>query len=362
MGDDYKVNIQPSKNLDQANSKNYVYKTYGVPAVTFELGDETDRAAYPQDCQGKRNRHDGNPARDRCAEVTEFFLCYEFSLPGWRFRFWQHPVQRFYLRKAQASGSIFLLKMDGFLMERVRPNARLILVYTTAELSLSEMPMLPSCRQRTVLTRPGHIVAPGFIDPHTHADGDLKSDDIERRRNLPFAYQGVTTVVVGNDGNGNSNIAKMAMPMRAAKVWEQISHIWRDLAICEKRFWVMPIVPPSPKELAKMKAMMTGAMCEGAFGFSAGLYYTPQNFASTEEVIELAKIAAQYGGYYDTHLRDESTYNIGLSGAVNEALEIGRNQAHRFISPISRHWVQRSGDIVQRSSPVWSRRAHRVSE
>jgi len=73
-----------------------------------------------------------------------------------------------------------------------------------------------------------------------------------------------------------------------------------------------------------MKMMINDAMCQGAYGLSAGLYYPPQNFAKTDEVVALAKIAARYGGYYDTHLRDESTYNIGLFGAVEEALEIGK--------------------------------------
>ena len=176
---------------------------------------------------------------------------------------------------------------------------------------------------RNLIDATNHIVAPGFIDPHTHADGDLKSDDIERRRNLPFAHQGVTTVVVGNDGNGNSEIAKMAANARSRGVGTNIAYL-AGFGHLRKTILGYANRPPSPKELANMKAMMTGAMCEGAFGFSAGLYYTPQNFAETSEVIELARIAAQYGGYYDTHLRDESTYNIGLSGAVNEALEIGR--------------------------------------
>jgi N-acyl-D-aspartate/D-glutamate deacylase len=65
----------------------------------------------------------------------------------------------------------------------------------------------------------------------------------------------------------------------------------------------------------------------GAIGMSTGLYYAPGSYATTEEVIELAKVAARQGGIYDTHLRDESSYTIGLIGAVNEAIRIGR-EAH----------------------------------
>jgi N-acyl-D-aspartate/D-glutamate deacylase len=65
-------------------------------------------------------------------------------------------------------------------------------------------------------------------------------------------------------------------------------------------------------------------MDDGAIGMSTGLYYAPGSYARTEEVIELAKVASQFGGIYDTHLRDESSYTIGLIGAVNEAIRIGR--------------------------------------
>lgn len=73
-----------------------------------------------------------------------------------------------------------------------------------------------------------------------------------------------------------------------------------------------------------MKQRVSTAMCQGAIGLSTGLFYTPQNFSTTEEVIEVAKAAAAHGGLYDSHLRDESTYNIGLKAAMAEALRIGR--------------------------------------
>ena len=65
-------------------------------------------------------------------------------------------------------------------------------------------------------------------------------------------------------------------------------------------------------------------MCEGAIGLSAGLFYAPQNFAKTDEVIALAKEAGARGGIYDTHQRDESSYSIGLMASTKEVLQIGR--------------------------------------
>ncbi|HEX2778632.1 MAG TPA: amidohydrolase family protein, partial [Gemmatimonadaceae bacterium] len=81
---------------------------------------------------------------------------------------------------------------------------------------------------------------------------------------------------------------------------------------------------PSPAELRRMESLVDRAMREGALGLSSGLYYTPGSFATTDEVIALARVAGTRGGVYDTHLRDESSYNVGLLGAVDEALRIGR--------------------------------------
>lgn len=169
----------------------------------------------------------------------------------------------------------------------------------------------------------GLVVAPGFIDPHTHAGSDLKSDDIERRRNLAFAYQGVTTVLIGNDGRGGADVTAQAERLESQKIGTNVAYL-AGFGHIRKKIIGDAARAPSDAELGRMKMMINDAMCQGAYGLSAGLYYPPQNFAKTDEVVALAKIAARYGGYYDTHLRDESTYNIGLFGAVEEALEIGK--------------------------------------
>src|SRR3546814_13131403 len=66
-------------------------------------------------------------------------------------------------------------------------------------------------------------------------------------------------------------------------------------------------------------------MCDGALGFSTGLFYAPQSFAKRDEVVALARAAAVKGGVYDSHIRDESSYTIGLKGAIDEALAVGRD-------------------------------------
>ena len=78
------------------------------------------------------------------------------------------------------------------------------------------------------------------------------------------------------------------------------------------------------EELSQMKALLDTAMDSGAIGLSTGLYYVPGSYANTEEVVALAKIASRYGGIYDTHLRDESTFNIGFTAALDEAINIAK--------------------------------------
>jgi N-acyl-D-aspartate/D-glutamate deacylase len=84
---------------------------------------------------------------------------------------------------------------------------------------------------------------------------------------------------------------------------------------------------PTPEQLDRMKSLVDSAMTEGAIGISTGLYYAPGSFSSTDEVIELSRIAAQHDGIYDTHMRDESSYSVGLLASVRETIRISQ-EAH----------------------------------
>ncbi|TFV89354.1 D-aminoacylase, partial [Oxalobacteraceae bacterium OM1] len=169
--------------------------------------------------------------------------------------------------------------------------------------------------RRTIDAR-GMIVAPGFIDPHTHANAALTSPDADKRANLAWAFQGVSTVVVGNDGDGLSEAKR---PGAAAgtnyAVLSGFGRIRRAVIGDVDR-------AATSAELTQMQQAVARDMCDGAFGFSTGLYYAPQSFAATDEVIALASVAAKMGGYYDTHLRVEGNSGIGVVGALDEALEI----------------------------------------
>lgn len=165
----------------------------------------------------------------------------------------------------------------------------------------------------------GKIVSPGFIDPHTHSLAELYSKD--KNHNLNYLTQGVTTVVNGNDGEGPIDIAKAAAELEANGIGTNVAllaghgSIREQVMGREQRF-------ANPQELLQMSQLLTQAMEDGALGLSTGLYYVPGSFANTEEVVTLAKVASQYHGIYDTHLRDESTFNIGFIAALKEAIHI----------------------------------------
>ncbi len=176
--------------------------------------------------------------------------------------------------------------------------------------------------RRTVDAR-GLIVAPGFIDTHTHTLGDLSSDDANLRRNVAYLAQGVTTVLTGNDGGGPVDVGARLTKFARDGIGTNAA-LFVGFGSVRSAVLGMSGAAATPAQVAQMSSMVRRAMEQGAVGMSAGLYYAPQSFVSTEEVIGVARAVAPYDGVYDTHLRDESSYTVGLLGAIAEALQIGR--------------------------------------
>jgi N-acyl-D-amino-acid deacylase len=170
----------------------------------------------------------------------------------------------------------------------------------------------------------GLIVAPGFIDPHTHTAGDLSSQT--GHANLPYLMQGVTTVVTNNDGGGSIEIGRLLDGWTRNGIGTNAA-VYIGQGSVRQAVLGMSDRAPTSAQLDSMRAIVARGMDQGAIGLSTGLYYAPGSYSSTDEVIALSKVAAEKGGRYDTHLRDESSYTIGLIGAVNEAIRIGR-EAH----------------------------------
>ncbi len=167
----------------------------------------------------------------------------------------------------------------------------------------------------------GLVVSPGFIDPHTHFGEDLNRPDGAGL--VPALMQGITTVVVGNDGGGPVDVAG------TLDRWTETGmgvNVLLYVGFGSVRQAVLGAADraPTAAELKRMEALVAEGMRGGAFGLSTGLFYAPQSYARTGEVVALARVAARAGGLYDSHLRDESSYTVGLLGAVREALEIGR--------------------------------------
>lgn len=174
-----------------------------------------------------------------------------------------------------------------------------------------------------VIDARGRIVAPGFIDAHTHPDTYIRSADPTQRLNMPWLAQGVSTIVTGVDGGGTPDVARDARALTAAGIGTNLVPFVGFGAI-RARVLGQDDRAPTTDELAREQALAAKGMCEGAYGLSTGLFYAPQSFARTDEVIAVAREAAIRGGMYDTHQRDESNYTIGLIASTKEAIEIGR--------------------------------------
>lgn len=167
----------------------------------------------------------------------------------------------------------------------------------------------------------GYTLSPGFIDPHTHTLRDLQS--ASRNSNENYLQQGVTTVVNGNDGGGSYEVGNILAALDSQGIGTNAALFVGHRPI-RRAILGMQQRPPDSTELAQMQSLVRKGMKEGALGFSSGLFYSPASFSKTEEVIELARVAGEYGGLYDVHIRDESSYNIGLLAAIKETIDIGR--------------------------------------
>ena len=174
---------------------------------------------------------------------------------------------------------------------------------------------------KRIINAKGLIVAPGFIDPHTHADEDLSNTS--RKSNINYLMQGVTTVVINNDGASALPLSKRFALFQSQGIGTNAILLVGQGSVRQAVLGMSDTVP-NDEQLNQMKSIVRQAMQDGAFGISTGLYYAPGSFSKTEEVIELSKIVAENGGIYDSHIRDESSYSIGLLSSIEEVIRIGR--------------------------------------
>lgn len=199
---------------------------------------------------------------------------------------------------------------DGQIVDIGIRDDRIVFVGTASDLSAEN-----------TIDAGGFIVAPGFIDPHTHAYGERPAEGPDHLTS--YVTQGVTTILSGNDGGGPADTASALKVISDRGIGANFG-LFVGHGSVRRQVIGMQNRQATTEELDQMKGLVADAMEAGALGLSSGLFYAPGSFAQTEEVVELAKVAARYGGVYESHLRDESNYSIGVVAAVQEALEIGR--------------------------------------
>jgi len=167
----------------------------------------------------------------------------------------------------------------------------------------------------------GLFVAPGFIDSHSHAGPGLATPGLSHGE--PLLAQGLTTVMVNPDGGGPVDLARQRTQLlehgMGVNVAQFVPHgsIRREIVGSGDR-------APSAAEMDQMRGAVRQGMEEGALGLSSGTFYAPASFAEPGELVELAKVVAEFGGAYTSHIRDESSYTVGVIEAVEEVIEVAR--------------------------------------
>ncbi|OON69651.1 N-acyl-D-amino-acid deacylase family protein [Hymenobacter sp. CRA2] len=168
----------------------------------------------------------------------------------------------------------------------------------------------------TVLDARGCVVAPGFIDVHTH----IEDDELRQPTADNFIYDGVTTVVTGNCGSSRLDLGRYFQVLDSARLSVNVASLIGHGNV-RKAVLGRANRQPTEAELQRMEQLVEQAMRAGAVGLSSGLIYIPGTYSRTPELVRLARVAGRYHGLYATHMRSESD---SVEAAIREALRVGR--------------------------------------
>ena len=168
-----------------------------------------------------------------------------------------------------------------------------------------------------VIDAKGLVLAPGFIDTHSHADSGI----LERPGAETQVRQGITTVLGGQDGGCECPLADFFVKLERGGSAVNLASMAGFGTLREQALGEDNRRPARPDEIEKMKALLEGQLKAGAFGLSSGLEYEPGSYATTDEIVEVAKVVKPYGGFYISHVRDEGAKVIE---SYRELVEIAR--------------------------------------
>lgn len=177
-------------------------------------------------------------------------------------------------------------------------------------------------KAKTVVDAKGRIVAPGFIDPHSHAAPNIETPKLAAA--LPMLYQGITTLMINPDGGGPADLTRQITDIKTNIPGVNVIPMIGHNAVREA---VMGNAnrKATPAEQAKMEGLVTAAMRAGAYGLSDGPFYIPAKYSDTAEIVGLAKAAARFPhAFYESHIRDEGNYDVGVVAAVEEVITVAR--------------------------------------
>ncbi|MCY3970433.1 MAG: D-aminoacylase [Acidobacteria bacterium] len=169
----------------------------------------------------------------------------------------------------------------------------------------------------SVVDADGLVLAPGFIDVHSHHDSRL----LELPEALAAVNQGITTIVAGQDGGHQYPLGEFFAQLDGSPAAVNVASYAGFGTLREEVMGEDYQRLATPEEIGEMKDLLRAELDAGALGLSSGLEYDPGSFSSTEEVVELARVAASHSGTYISHIRSEDRY---FWEAIEEIIRIGR--------------------------------------